>query len=235
MNSHKSAIISAAYGDHEGNKTNNDVIGLFSESEFIEYFPKDAEKFFGNLEAIQLLFCPLKEILQSDLKSLTKLTYLSIGHSHIEVIEEGLFDYNPNLQYLIFDGSKVIHIDPNVFDNLSKLKTFHVYALPCSGQLRSELDFEIKIAIQRFKAECVNSEYLELSGQLEDLKNQSATLNRQDFSEKLEKFEVRFNNSKFSKFRPLKNKYENIKNVSSKVKLPIFLTIFILSILMVKI
>ncbi|CAG9810457.1 unnamed protein product [Chironomus riparius] len=215
MNSHESAIITSAHGDHEDTKTNSDVLGLFSESESIEYFPKNAEKIFNNLEAISLNFCPLKEIFQSDLKSLSKLTYLLIGRSDIEVIEEGLFNYNPNLEYLIFDGSKLIHIDPNVFDNLSRLKLLYFYAVPCSGQLRSEYDYEIKIAIQRFRAECVNLEYLELNDQLEELKNQSLRLNVEDFNEKLGKFEVSFNNSKFSKFRPLKNKFENLKNIAT--------------------
>ena len=97
----EAAEISGISGEHEQRwRTNDDVTGFYSGNRKLHYFPRGLEKFFKNLNAIYIGTSGLKEIHQADLKSLTNLIYLSLSNNEIEVIEEGLFDFNFDLIFI---------------------------------------------------------------------------------------------------------------------------------------
>ena len=111
--SQESAYINSIYGAHGISKTNDDVFGFYANQKTIKYFPSNLHKFFKNLKAIHLDPSQLQEIHQSDLKYFPDLIYFDLVYNSIEVIEEGLFEFNPNLQFVRFYESKIVHIDPN--------------------------------------------------------------------------------------------------------------------------
>lgn len=170
-------------------------------------------KFFNNLKAIHLDPSQLQEIHQSDLKYFPDLIYFDLVYNSIEVIEEGLFKFNPKLQFVRFYESKIVHIDPNVFDSLDKLNYFYFHTVPCINDNIASRD-KVVDAIKNVKVKCTSNEYLDLEPKIKNLKEESKILNLEDFNQKLKNFENIFINSKFSRFHPLKGKFENLKMTS---------------------
>ncbi|XP_070504787.1 putative leucine-rich repeat-containing protein DDB_G0290503 [Chironomus tepperi] len=140
------------------------------------------------------------------------LIYFDLTDNGIEVIEQGLFDYNPNLEVVGFDEPNIIYIDPNVFDNLNRLSHFWFEKVPCIAQYISNSKEKVQSAIKVVKSKCPNSDFLFLSTQLKSLESMSKTLDSAVFDAKLESFEKSSKNSKFLKFRPLSSKIEILKN-----------------------
>jgi len=211
----ESAEINLIIGTHENSKSNDDVIGFDAREKTINFFPKGLDKFFKNLKLIYINTCQLKEIYQSDLKVFPNLVYFGLFDNDIEVIEEGLFDFNPNLEAVGFSEAKIIYIDPNVFDHLTKLSDFWFYSVPCIDQYISNSKEMVQEAIKIVKSKCLNSEFLLLVNQIKNLEIESKTLSSETFNTKLLEFENIFKISKFSKFRPLNYKFEMFKNESS--------------------
>jgi len=214
----ESAQISGIRGTHKSLKGNDDVIGFYGVYETINFFPKGLEKFFKNIKVINIQECQLKEIHQSDLKVFPNLVYLYLHGNEIEVIEEGLFDFNPNLEFVGFRESKIIHIDPNVFDHLTKLSYFWFGYVPCVKQDTANSIEKVQEAIKIVKSNCSSSYFLSLENQMKNLEIESKTLNSEDFNTKLENFEKILNNSKFSKFRPLNYKFQDLKLKTDRAK-----------------
>jgi len=206
----ESAQINRISGTHKSLKSNDDVLGIHADSKTIQIFPKGLEKLLKNIKVININNCQLKEIHQSDLKVFPKLVYLYLVNNGIEVIEDGLFDLNHNLELVSFQEKKLVHIDPNVFDHLTKLSYFWFGSVPCVDQTISNSTEKVQEAIKVVKSNCSNSEFLSLENQIKNLEIESKTLNSVAFNKKLENFNKNFNNSKFSKFRPLNYKFQNL-------------------------
>jgi len=211
----ESAGISSVNGTHENSKNNNDVLGFVASGRTIQFFPKGLEKVFKNIKVIDIEFCELKEIHQSDLKVFPNLIVFVLDKNKIEVIEEGLFDFNPNLESVGISESYIIHIDPNVFDNLTKLRNFWIYTVPCAYLDIYNSTKQAQEGIKAVKSNCSSSDFVSLENQIKNLKIESKTLNFEDFNTRLETFEKILKNSKFSKFRPLNYKFEFLKNQTS--------------------
>jgi len=209
--SQESAYINTFYGAYGISKNNDDVLGFYANQKTIKYFPSNLHEFFKNLKAIHFDPSQLEEIHQSDLKHFPDLVHFDLVYNSIEVIEEGLFDYNPNLQFVRLYESKIVHIDPNVFDHLDKLIKFYFNTVSCFNQNVEGSRDKVLDAIKEVKAKCTSNEFLDLEQKIKMLKNDSKILNLEDFSQKIQSFEKGFKNSKFSKFRPLKEKFENLK------------------------
>lgn len=212
----ESAQIGVITGAHSTSKTNDDVHGLQIYGNTVELFPRGIEKFFKNLKAITLGSCKIKEIYQTDLKPFPKITYLYIPTSEIEVLEEGLFEFNTELQVLGVEGTKVTHIDPNIFDHLIKLDHFWFQQVPCADtKYIYSSRSAVEVAITNVKTRCINSEYSELDVKIKDLESEAKSLSSEKFKEKLANLEKTFKASKFFKFRPLKERFENLKSLKN--------------------
>jgi len=162
----KSVEISNIRGTHKGSKSNDDVTGIYAKDITFHFFPKGLDNFFKNIKLIVIESCELKEIHQADLKPFAKLIYLSLYYNQIEVIEEGLFDFNPNLEFLWFYETKVIHIDPKVFDHLNNLKGFWFYEVPCIHLDVDNSREKVIEAIKIVKLNCTNSEVMSIENQI---------------------------------------------------------------------
>jgi len=203
----ESARIHSITGTHKGSSNNNDVLGFDAYDTTIQFFPKGLDKIFKNLKAITINSCQLKEIYQSDLKVFPNLVYFELSFNQIEVIEEGLFKFNPHLEAVGFEESKIIHIHPNVFDHLNKLRYFWLYEIPCIDQDIWDSKVKVKEAIKVIKSNCLNSDFYSLYSQIKNIKIESKAL-----STKLETIEKELKNSKLSNIDALKYKFEIINN-----------------------
>jgi hypothetical protein len=152
-----SAVISSVSGTHEDSKSNDDVEGFYAVRKTIQVFPKGLDKVFKNLKVIRMDDCELKEIHQSDLKVFPELIYFFAVDNQIEVIEKGLFDFNPKLEVVGFAYEKrITSIDPNVFDNLNSLIYLFLAKIPCVDQTASDSRKQVQEVIKIVKSNCSN-------------------------------------------------------------------------------
>ncbi|XP_070500481.1 uncharacterized protein [Chironomus tepperi] len=210
ITTYESAQITSIAGTHSDLKSNDDVTGFYSVYKILQYFPRNLEKFFTNLELIFIEFAELKEIHQADLKPFPKLIYLSLCYNSIEVLESGVFDANPNLEILSFVANNLVHIEPDVFDNLPKLRCFW-FSRTCVKKFVYNRD-EVIEAIDVARNKCVNADYVFMNEKLTKLETESKFLNSEEFTENYEKFGKSFEKSRFFNFTTLRNRFEGLRN-----------------------
>jgi len=176
---------------------NNDNVEAFhiSGRGKIHYFPRGLNKFFKNLTAIQIADTGLKEIHQSDLKDFTELKGLYLQANDLEILEENLFKFNLNLDYIYLNLNKITHIDPNVFVKLTKLNSLNLILNTCIDMAADEKVAEVQNIINAAQAQCTNSGYSNLEQKVRNLEVES-----ENFKENLEKLENEVKNSKFQNF-----------------------------------
>ncbi|KAL7013008.1 hypothetical protein ACKWTF_015147 [Chironomus riparius] len=151
----ESAVIDAASGPHHGPKVNNDVAGFYvnNKNMKINFFPLGLEKIYKNLRMIFIHHHGIKELHQSDLKDLTKLKYLSLTDGLIQVIKEGLFDFNLDLLYISFEDNRISQIHPEVFNSLTKLTYLGLNGNRCQFSNANNTTEVVKL-IRKIKISC---------------------------------------------------------------------------------
>ena len=97
------------------------VKGLTIDSQTVHYMPNGIEKFFSNLEALRISSSGLKEIDSEDLKPFKKLKELQLSSNELIVLKYGLFDNNPDIIFLQFDGNQLKYVGENILDPLKKI------------------------------------------------------------------------------------------------------------------
>jgi len=184
-------------GSHQAGYNNDNVEAIQVTQGQIHYFPRGLNKLFKNLKGISFHKTGLKEVHQSDLKDFPKMMNLYLYSSDLEVIEENLFEFNPNLEYIYLIRNKITHIDPTVFNNLTKLKTLFLNSNTCINKAASNNPTEVQNIIKTAKAQCISSDYSNLKQKVKTLEIESKSLNSENFKEKLEKLAIEIKNSKF--------------------------------------
>jgi len=94
------AHVDDIYGTHLASYNNDNVTAFSVTIGQVHYFPHGLNKFFKNLKGIQIGNTGLKEFHQRDLKDFPKLMNLHLWNSNVEILEENLFKFNPNLDYI---------------------------------------------------------------------------------------------------------------------------------------
>lgn len=199
-------------GTHLENNSNNDVGSFYSNEKTVKYFPQELEKFFKNLRRIFVEKCQMKEIKQADLKPFSELKELFLGNNDIEVLEVGLFDFNPKLKLISFWHSKIFHINQNVFNNLKSLTHLWLIGNKCINGWAYNRSSDMQAFISNVKDKCYNLDFVKVKKNLNELEN---GLNQKDYNDLIEKFDKSediFNNSQFSHYQIFKDKFENIRN-----------------------
>ncbi|XP_070508739.1 putative leucine-rich repeat-containing protein DDB_G0290503 [Chironomus tepperi] len=207
----EAAMVTSITGSHQSGNSNADVVGFVVQFETLNYFPRGLETYFKNLKGVEIYKCNLKEIHQEDLKPFSNLVELRLQKNSIEILEEGLFDFNPDLEFIAFYGNKIVHIEPNIFDHLSKLSSLWLSLNSCINKYAENSTSGVKDVIKLAQVQCTNSEFSSFKEQLESLDNDSKILNFEKFTENLLNFEKTSRSSKFSNFRPLNYKLDALK------------------------
>lgn len=154
ITSRADSTITSVDGLLTNEKGNDDVRGLVIREKKVHYFPQRIDKYFKNLEGFALQDCQLKEVHQSDLAVFPKLIDLYLTNNDITVLEEGLFDFNPNLKILYLYNNRISRIYEKVFDNLNKLHTLWLQANYCIGRLAESDRDQVQELIQVVKEKC---------------------------------------------------------------------------------
>jgi len=212
--------IDSASGSHQSEKNNDDVEGFVSQSssQNTQYFPRNLEKVFKNLKVIDINSGRIKEIHQLDLKPFPKLEVIDLYDNDIQIIEAGTFDFNPNLKD-VWLTSKILHIDPKVFDHLSKVTYLYLQGNPCIKKDATGSASAVQTLAQEAYSKCKDSIFSSLSLKLNNLESESKTLTFEsfkNFKQNLTNLETEVKISKFSYLSSIKRRIEDLK----KSKIP---------------
>ncbi|KAL7035717.1 hypothetical protein ACKWTF_008521 [Chironomus riparius] len=131
INSPSSALITSHSGGHKSGYNNNYVYGIWSDVGGISYFPLGLDELYPNINFIVIRNGRIQELHQSDLKSLPNLKHLDLGQNDIDVLEEGLFDYNPELILISFMENKICEVAQSSFDIMPKLHWLYLSYNQC--------------------------------------------------------------------------------------------------------
>jgi len=142
--------------------TDDNVDTFISENKNIQYFPQGLSKIFKNLKRIAIYINGLKEIIQSDLKGYPKLEVLVLDNNAIEVLDDGLFQYNPNLKFISMENNFIIQIYPKVFDGLNNLETLDLTSNFCINMKAKNDSTAVKSIIEEAKVQCSNPEFIDV-------------------------------------------------------------------------
>jgi hypothetical protein len=107
---------------HSLEKSNTEVKALFVRDKTLRFVPDGFNKFFSNIEGVDIYNSQLKEISSDDLKQFPKLRGLWIRYNQVEKLESGLFEFNEKLEYISFGWNKIMHIGVDLFTPLKNLK-----------------------------------------------------------------------------------------------------------------
>jgi len=195
------AHVDFIFGKHQAdyNNDNVDAISVYYKSK-VHYFPRGLNKIFKNLKGIEIQSTGLKEIHQSDLRDLPKLMNLYLWNSNLEIIEENLFEFNPNLESIFLPYNRISHINPNVFDNLFKLKYLYLGSNTCINMKAENNSAAVQNVIKTAQAQCTNLDYSNLEQKVKYLEIGAKILNSSDLKKELENLKNEIKNSTFPNF-----------------------------------
>jgi hypothetical protein len=123
--------ITTATGDHKPLMSHADILGFYSKEKTINFMPRGLNDVFPNLIGINIENAGMKEIHQSDLKEFPRLRFFSLYINAITVVEQDLFKFNRELEFIDLGYNKITQIHPNVFDHLSKLLVLWLESSMC--------------------------------------------------------------------------------------------------------
>ncbi|CAG9810774.1 unnamed protein product [Chironomus riparius] len=169
-------VIESATGTHASLKTNDDVISLQIFDKGVQFVPRGLDKVFKNLRSIYIHLSKIQEVRQADLKSLPNLIYFQIRDSELRFIEDGIFDFNPNLEVVWLINNKIFHFDTNVFKNLNKISWLGLTSNVCMNTMVQGNVVEAKALIDSVKVKCFDSEFYEFKENLKKLEIEEENL-----------------------------------------------------------
>lgn len=123
--------ITGITGSHKIGKSNADVKFLHSNAKIINFFPKNIENFFKNLETIWINNAKMQEISGEDLKVFTKLKRFSLGYNEIEVLSSDVFKFNGNLEWIDVESNRIKHVETGALSSLKSLKEMYFHGNAC--------------------------------------------------------------------------------------------------------
>lgn len=101
------AVIESFKGEHEGDKTDQDVEGISVLNTVVEYFPRRLHKTFPNLVMLQIINCGLKNISHKDLLGLENLNSITIVSNPLTTLPDDLFTDMVHLKKIQLSDNKI--------------------------------------------------------------------------------------------------------------------------------
>jgi len=213
VNLPNSVNIENATGLHTYGMNNDKVDGFVTKTinRNIKYFPQGIENIFQNLKLLYIEFGRLKEVHQADLKPFPKLISLSVEQNDIEILEEGLFDSNPNLKIIFLTANKIFHIHEDIFNNLFNLNFLFIERNPCID-MESERNSTAIREIQKYiKENCQDDKYFAIHKKFSALLLETQNSNYEDskkFIDKIQNLENQMENSRIEHAENMREQFE---------------------------
>lgn len=157
--------ISKVTGTHARGKNNNFVSYFYSTNDsVIHYLPIGLKSFFQNLNILVINTAGLREITAMDLSEFGEdLLELWLYGNNIQALDDDLFRYNPNLQFLDLSHNKIKFVEDGTFDAIPRLEFLGFDSNPCYSDLQI-LEPYVEGGLDKFfeniEANCKDSTYL---------------------------------------------------------------------------
>ena len=113
-------LISSFKGEHEEDKSDRDVEGLWFYYTKVAFFPRGLHSNFPRLTNVSINDCRLEEITKCDLRGLNDLISLSLRDNNLKSLPDDLFINTPQLICINFGGNNIIEMSRNLFEPLKK-------------------------------------------------------------------------------------------------------------------
>lgn len=114
----RNTIIEQITGDHLESQSNDDVSALKIINSTVLFMPIGFDKFFKNINVINIKSIALLELNKNELLQFPKLKKLLAAHNEIKIIQEDLFDGNSELEEISLDSNRIAHIAHNFHKHL---------------------------------------------------------------------------------------------------------------------
>ncbi|CAG9810013.1 unnamed protein product [Chironomus riparius] len=128
---HTDSGVIGVNGIHNGKKKNKDVKAIRIFNRNVYYFSSGYDKYFTNIEVIQVYGSKLKIISQKDLMPFTKLKHIDLCKNDLEELEKDLFKFNQLLEVIKVSDNKLKFIDVTAFEGLYQLHTLELNGNHC--------------------------------------------------------------------------------------------------------
>lgn len=207
----KSDEVAGVSRNHLAGKSRNDVKMIqFQGSVKLSRVPRKIGKYFPNLEALRIPVASLPEVHKEDFKGLRKLRILYLGFNNLKTLDSDVFDYVPNLEYLVLDSNpQLSHVGYGILDHLAHLRILHWRGTKCTG-LGDVTDGNSQ-AIENFKNQLRTSCPPTPEMMLKSQKNKNTFGSWDDVDDTGDEdfgFDETFFSNMFKRFRP---QFEDIK------------------------
>jgi hypothetical protein len=133
---------------------NSNVYGFDSRNKIMKYFPENLNVFYPNLKQIAIYNAKMKEISQKHLKFHVNLVNFYLDNNDITTLENGLFDYNPDLQGVSFTKNKLKVIGNKVFSTIPLLTNLWLDENFCISDVVKDNYRALKNLLNQINEEC---------------------------------------------------------------------------------
>lgn len=196
LNSQETAFMDLS-GNHTNSCINSHVKEIWFDQGVISYFPTGLDSLHKDFELIYMGGVQLQEINQSDLKPFKKLVTLYLPSNNLEIIDDGLFDFNPKLKYIDLRNNKIRYIYPGVFANVKNLLFLALNGNVCINKTAKQSRAAVQDLMKKIDSECRVDDIFHPHQTIEELYSDTRNYTTHEFYKRIRIFEYEL---KFSLF-----------------------------------
>lgn len=137
-----SNALESVTGNHDVNKTNDNIEYLSIKDQPMPFFPERLLDFFKILKAISLFNTQLVTLSASDLQQIPGLLHLAVQRNNLDSLDADLFQFTPLVRLLAADGNQIQHIGHNFIAHTNDLSYLYLQNNVCinvNAQGRTEV------------------------------------------------------------------------------------------------
>lgn len=136
-------------GDHLADHSYVDVKSISIDDQVCHFVPERFDKFFVNIEGLQIMSSALKVITQDDLKQFPHLKVLNLYKNELSLAPADLFVNAPGIKWINFNDNQIRFIGAQIFD-LAELEEIRFDGNLCIANEGSNAE-----EIQKLKQEAI--------------------------------------------------------------------------------
>lgn len=132
------AAVTAVIGAHMTGYSNSDVwvFDLYVTYIF-DKIPRNIANFFPSIRVMRWSVGNLTAVSAEDLKPFTELTVLTLTAQKIKSLDGNMFQYHPNIQWLVITNNLITNVGKDLITNLKSLQVFYFTKNTCMDMTAS--------------------------------------------------------------------------------------------------
>lgn len=135
-------------GTHPWGNINDDVEGLWINTQILTFFPQKIDSFFKYLRAFRYENSNIRAMNAEDLRPFSQLEHLSLIGNGLISLDSNLFSFSPLLKYLNMNDNRIQHIGHDLVTNLNYLQQLYLQSNFCISKYATTRATVIDLASQ---------------------------------------------------------------------------------------